>query len=191
MTRRREALLRRLQDADPEVRGRAAQSLDRLDALERLAEILGRLRSLGKAEWVGLLRSLAGLRDETCFKLALKALEHPGPDVRLAALDAVLDFADSRAVAHVAQLLEDPEALVRARSVEVLGLLGDRRGAPRAAPLLWDPDSQVVARAAVAVGLLGHAESEARLLELGEHADPEVRAAAVSSLGRLGSTDRP
>ncbi len=191
MSPRREILLRRLEDADPEVRERAAESLDRLDALEGLADVLGRLRSLGKVEWVGLLRSISGLRDETCFKLALKALEHPAPDVRLAALEVTADFADSRAVAHVARLLEDPEALARARAAEVLAQLGDRRSAPRVARLLSDPDQQVVARAAVSLGLLGYGEAEARMLELAEHADPEVRAAAVSALGRLGATDRP
>jgi len=187
---RRDTLLRGLQDPDPGVRAAAARALDRLDALEALPEAVGALREKGREEWVGLLRSLVGIRDESCLKLALKALVHPAVDVRLAALDLAADFHDWRATGHVARLLGDENPLVRGRAAEVLGSLGDRRAAAQLAPLLADPDPQPLARAAQALGLLGHHPAAPALATLAAHAEPSVRAAALEALGRLGLTAR-
>ncbi|MEW6489940.1 MAG: HEAT repeat domain-containing protein [Thermodesulfobacteriota bacterium] len=190
METRRRVLLTRLQDPDPGVRTAAARALDRLDALEALPAVLGNLREKRREEWVGLLRSLEGLRDETCLKFALQALAHPAVDVRLAALDLASDFRDWRATAHLARLLGDESPLVRARAAEVLGALGDRRAAAQVAPLLDDPEPQVQAGAAAALGHLGHAPSAPALTALASHPDPGVRAAAVEALGRLAFTNR-
>ncbi|MHB8766858.1 MAG: HEAT repeat domain-containing protein [Deferrisomatales bacterium] len=189
---RRRALLARLRDDDAAVRSAASQALDRLDVLEALGRGLpGRLGALDPAGWVGLLRSLAGVRDEVSLRIALQALQRPEDDVRLAALERVEEFGDWRATAQVLRRLSDSHPVVRARAAEALGRLGDRRAAEPVARLLADGDARVVARAAEAVGLLGHAAAELRLLELAEHPDPDVRAAAAAALGRLPLSDRP
>lgn len=189
MGRRRDALLTCLGDADPGVREAAARALDRLDALEGFRAAVGQLPGRPRESWVTLLRALDGIRDEICLKIALRALDHPAEDVRLAALDFAADFRDGRAVPHVARLLSDTSPVVRARAARVLGLLGDRRAAGQVAPLLSsDRQPQVLAEAARTVGLLGHSPAESALANLSTHADPEVRAAAVEALGRLSVT---
>ncbi|MBE0616350.1 MAG: HEAT repeat domain-containing protein [Proteobacteria bacterium] len=188
MGARRDALLNGLKDPAPEVRSAAARALDRLDALKGLPKALGRLGEKSRGEWVALLRALTGTRDETCLKLALKALAHPAVDVRLAALDLAADFHDWRATGHVARLLKDDSPLVRGRAAEVLGGLGDRRVAEQVSSLLADPHPQVLARAVQALGLLGHQAAADSLAPLAAHADAGVRAASFEALGRLGLT---
>jgi bilin biosynthesis protein len=182
---RRETLLAGLRDADPVVQEQAAQALDRLDLLESLPRLLTDLNSFTAAQWVQLLRSLTGLRDETYLKLALRALSSPEEDVRAAALDAVAEIGDWRATGPVCKHLNDLSPVVRARAAATLGQLGDRRGAPHLPPLLEDPEAGVRACAAQALGALGHAAAEAALLRLAADLEPEVRAAAYQALGRI------
>lgn len=187
MESRRQALLAALQDSHPGVRQGAAAALDRLDALEGLAEKLGRLASLDRVGWVRLLRSLDGIRDETCLKLGVRALGHREEEVRLAGLDLVGAFGDWRAVGPAARLLEDPSPVVRARAADVLGRLGDRRAGEAVARRLDDPDARVIAAAADATGRLGHTAAEGALIRLTRHSDPEVRQASLAALGRVGA----
>ncbi|MBI5445556.1 MAG: HEAT repeat domain-containing protein [Deltaproteobacteria bacterium] len=191
MTPRRRALLEALRDEDASVRASASEALDRLDVLEGLPELRGRLRQLGKLDWLRLLRSLVGVRDVECLKLALGSLAHREEDVRLAALDVAEAYSDWRASASVAGRLSDRSALVRARAVEVLGNLGDRRRAGEVAALLKDPDPAVVAAAAGALGLLAEASFEPALLPLLAHPVPAVRAAGAAALGRMGLSLQP
>jgi HEAT repeat protein len=163
--------------------------LDRLDVLESLPGILGRLSSLDRVTWVRLLRSLQGIRDEIGLKLGIRGLGHKDEDVRLAACDLVESFSDWRATSHLTkQLSSDSSPVVRARAAKVLGRLGDRRAAEPLADLLVDPDPRVVAEAAAALGLLGHTPSADRLLDLVDHADPDVRITALTAIGRIGIT---
>lgn len=184
---RREALIGALRDGDPGVRTQAAEALDRLDALAGLGELLPRLRGLGKTDWLRLLLSFSGRRDETSLKLGLRALEHPEEDVRVAGLDFVLNCGDLRAVPALCRHLADPSGVVRARAAQVLGVLGDRRRGDDVAALLDDTDPRTVAAAAEAVGLLDHVGSERRLIELLSHDTPRVRATAAQALGRMGA----
>lgn len=187
MTPRRRALLEALQDAEATVRSKAAEALDRLDLWESIPELVPKLRSFSKTDWLKLLGALVGRRDETTLKLGLRSLEHGEQEVRLAALDLVASCVDLRACPVVCRALADPSPLVRSRAAEVLALLGDRRRGRDVAALLDDPDSAVVAQAALCVGLLDHTVSEARLRDLLSHPRAEVRAACAEALGRMGS----
>jgi HEAT repeat protein len=186
VTSRRRALIDALGDPDPSVRGKATEALDRLDVWEGMPDILPRLRSFAKADWLKLLVSLVGRRDEITVKLGLRSLDHPDEEVRVAALELVAACADLRACPVVCRHLADHSPLVRGKSAEVLAQLGDRRRGDDVALLLDDEDPRVVARAASALGLLDHGASEPRLLALSSHQDPAVRAAAVEALGRIG-----
>ncbi len=185
MEERRRALLARLRDGDDQVRGRAAQALDRLDVSGALPGESRTVATRDRVAAVTLLRSLAGLRGELVLKTALQALEHPDPDVRLAALERVEEIRDWRATTHAVRRLDDADPVVRARAAEVLGRLGDGRAAEAVGQRLADPDPRVVTCAAEALGLLGHAPAELRLLTLATHPNPEIRAAATEALGRL------
>lgn len=186
MTPRRKALIGALEDPDAEVRSSVAEALDRLDAWEGLAEAVAKTKALLKTDWLRLLASLSGRRDETTLKLGLRALDHPEADVRLAALDLVAACADLRACPVVSRRLADPSPLVRGRASEVLAGLGDRRRGDEVAALLDDPDPEVLAQAAASLGLLDHVASEPRLLALLAHPAAGVRASAAEALGRLG-----
>ena len=183
---RRRALLELLRDDHPEVRGRAAEALDRLDVLERLPEAVRSLGGLDREGWVRLLRSLVEVRDETGLRIALRALEHREAGVRVAALEVIEAFADWRATPRVMERLGDPDPVVRARAAAALGALGDRRASDPLVRLLDDGSPEVVTEAARALGRLGHVPAEPDLLRAAGLGDPEVRAAAAEALGRLG-----
>ncbi len=191
MNARRKTLLELLRDEDPRVCASASEALDRLDLMEGLPELRGRLRTLNKVDWLRLLRSMVGIRDLGCLKLAIGCLQHPEEEVRLAALEVAEAYSDWRASPSIAGRLSDSSPLVRARAARVLGNLGDRRRAEDLRPLLEDPEPSVAASAAEALGLLAEGGWESLLLPLASHSDPLVRAAVARALGRMGITSAP
>lgn len=186
MNTARNAILARLKDEDELVRVKASEALDRLDAMDKMTSLRGRLGSLPPRKLIGMLHALTGVRSEACLKLGVWALSHEDEAVRLSALDLLSDFGDWRTTTHVEGVLSDSSALVRAKAVEVLGRFGNRQAGGSAAKLLSDENSTVAAKAAEAVGLLGYAPAAQKLTALSIHDDSDVRCAAVFALGAIG-----
>lgn len=152
------ALTQALADDSPDVRGMAAWALGRMSAAALpAAPALAKAAADGEAAvCVRALEALARIGGDEATAGVTAGLGHASADVRLAAVDALvqLDLASADALAALAS---DADAAVRARVIAGLGDLGD--GGPAVTQLL--------------------------VASLGDEL-PQVRAAAVASLRKMG-----
>lgn len=205
-----EPLYLALEDRDKEVRARAAMTLERLGALDRLIVRLADLDA-GAREKL-LVAGQAGV-----VEILIEALEHADPRVRFMIVEILGEIRNPAvSVALVARLEKEPDPRIRAGAVRALAsaqetsaavaiskLLGDandgiRIEAVRAlerilvedplgllGPALRDPEPRVRAGAAVVLGKVGAETAVESLLELLSDADATVRTEAARALGLL------
>ncbi|RSM53446.1 hypothetical protein DMB66_38905 [Actinoplanes sp. ATCC 53533] len=160
--------------ADPVAGRELILELVRSDAPERRRVGLLALGLVVEAGDVGLLETAAG---------------HPDPDVRLMAVEAVVDPAgDDRAFAVLVATSADPDEQVRMASISRLGASGRLEAAAPLARAITDPRYRVRARTAYALGRLGSATGTPALLRLLQDDDDRVRDQARDALGAVGGS---
>jgi HEAT repeat protein len=121
--------------------------------------------------------------------VAAPLLTSPSPDVRIAALKAMLRLEPSSAVPHLAAAAQDPDASVRRRA-SLLGLsLRGEEALKLSQQTTRDVDPEVRRLTVLALGASGHVQAKAQLLDFMSDADVRVRRAASQSLGRLLGRD--
>jgi HEAT repeat protein len=176
-------LLIALDDADPEIRMRAAAALERLgmpDNLVRMIEsgerVPDAMQTLVKFAAAGPREFLSGLaqHDSRLVRSALlTAAEHTGRR----------DLADDL----VRMASNDSDSALRGQALTALRSLGIRDALPTALNALADEDQEVRAAAVEFVGAFGSADILGLLHSQTMDADPGVRAASARALGRLGA----
>jgi HEAT repeat protein len=158
--------------ADPVAGREWIHELARSDAPERRRAGLLALGSVAEAGDVGLLEEAAG---------------HPDPDVRLTAVDAVVDPAgDDRAFAVLVAASEDLDEQVRMAAISRLAASGRLEAAAALTKVITDSRYRVRARTAYALGLLGSTTATPALLQLLRDEDGRVRDQARDALGVIG-----
>ncbi|RKG67945.1 hypothetical protein D7V80_14320 [Corallococcus sp. CA054B] len=178
--------VRELSAADAAARVRAAERLKALAHPAAAPALAAALHAETDATaQVALVQAFAGLCREEGASVVSPLLASPVPEVRIAALKALLVLAPKDAAPHLAQAMKDSDRSVRRRaSLLALGLEGEtaRRLGEDA---IHDTDPEVRALAALALGA-GRGEN-ARTLLLGALDDGEarVRKAAAQSLSRI------
>ncbi|NPC68846.1 hypothetical protein HPP05_03665 [Corallococcus exiguus] len=178
--------VRELSAADAAARVRAAERLKALAHPAAAPALAAALHAETDATaQVALVQAFAGLCREEGASVVSPLLSSPVPEVRIAALKALLVLAPKDAAPHLAQAMKDSDRSVRRRaSLLALGLEGEtaRRLGEDA---IHDTDPEVRALAALALGA-GRGEN-ARTLLLGALDDGEarVRKAAAQSLSRI------
>ncbi|NPC46948.1 hypothetical protein D7X99_16135 [Corallococcus sp. AB032C] len=178
--------VRELSAADAAARVRAAERLKALAHPAAAPALAAALHAETDATaQVALVQAFAGLCREEGASVVSPLLSSPVPEVRIAALKALLVLAPNDAAPHLAQAMKDSDRSVRRRaSLLALGLEGEtaRRLGEDA---IHDTDPEVRALAALALGA-GRGEN-ARMLLLGALDDGEarVRKAAAQSLSRI------
>nr|WP_254379939.1 HEAT repeat domain-containing protein [Corallococcus exiguus] len=178
--------VRELSAADAAARVRAAERLKALAHPAAAPALAAALHAETDATaQVALVQAFAGLCREEGASVVSPLLSSPVPEVRIAALKALLVLAPNDAAPHLAQAMKDSDRSVRRRaSLLALGLEGEtaRRLGEDA---IHDTDPEVRALAALALGA-GRGEN-ARTLLLGALDDGEarVRKAAAQSLSRI------
>nr|WP_249351251.1 HEAT repeat domain-containing protein [Corallococcus exiguus] len=178
--------VRELSAADAAARVRAAERLKALAHPAAAPALAAALHAETDATaQVALVQAFAGLCREEGASVVSPLLSSPVPEVRIAALKALLVLAPKDAAPHLAQAMKDSDRSVRRRaSLLALGLEGEtaRRLGEDA---IHDTDPEVRALAALALGA-GRGEN-ARMLLLGALDDGEarVRKAAAQSLSRI------
>ncbi len=173
-------LLVALDDADPEIRLRAAVALERLgvpDNLVRMIEtgerVLDATQTLVKIAGTGAREFLAELT------------QHHSAQVRSAVVDAVRQAGRRDLTPELIRIAAgDTEAPLRAQALNGLRTLGARDALPVAVDALDDEDHRVRAAAAEFLSQVGSSGTAGLLQARTRDADPSVRAVAIRALAR-------
>ncbi len=179
-------LLIALDDADPEIRIRAAVSLERLGVPDNLIRMIESGERVPEAMQTLVKFAGAGPR-EFLSELA----QHDARQVRSALITAV-ERTERRDLAE--ELIQiatgDSEPTLRAQAFVALRSLRVRDALPSAMNALADEDHHVRTAAVEFVGEFGSSDILDRLQAQTADTDPRVRAASVRALGRLGAQVR-
>lgn len=161
--------------ADPKLReqvaGRLASLLQHTDPGMRWAA--ARIMAEIGPAWLGNIQPL------------LQTLQDPDENVRLAVIDTLGEFRDSRALDALLTILleaDDQQSGVRCRIVQAIAKIGDSRAAPALVPLLTDHNNDI---RLLTVQTLGQLKNKAVLDDLKEvlkDTDRSVRWAAAQAI---------
>nr|WP_216622755.1 HEAT repeat domain-containing protein [Corallococcus exercitus] len=178
--------VRELSAADAAARVRAAERLKALAHPAAAPALAAALHAETDATaQVALVQAFAGLCREEGASVVSPLLSSPVPEVRIAALKALLVLAPKDAAPHLAQAMKDSDRSVRRRaSLLALGLEGEtaRRLGEDA---IHDTDPEVRALAALALGAGRGENARTLLLSALDDGEARVRKAAAQSLSRI------
>ena len=104
----------------------------------------------------------------------------------VAAIDALGNLGDNRAVMPLCDILKDRDEWVRANAVKALGKIGDYRAVVPLCDILKDRDKWVRANAATALGKIGDNRAFAPLCTALKDNEYLVRTAAAEALDKIG-----
>lgn len=181
-------LLVALDDVDPEIRIRAAVSLERLGVPARIIARIASGDAPADAE-----ESLVRFAGAGAKEMLAEHLTHPSSAVRMAVVHAAQRAGRRELVQDLLiTARKDADAAVRTAALEALRALSAKIALPGAVDALGDPDAQVRAAALGFIGELGSAELAPALLQRIEDPTPRVRAGVAKALGliRADGVDR-
>ena len=177
------AILRRLDDRDPDARAAAARSLGRLAAPEAAEPLVHTLVS-GTVPRAIAFRALLDIGPGTLP--VLRTLVHdPDQDVRASAIELLGWLGDASDDAAVIEAVGDPAAEVRARAAGALGRLASADGADVLAQALDDRIYFVRLHAARALGQVGEQAAIPALVRQAREDRFEAARAAAEALSRI------
>ncbi|MGE5091028.1 MAG: HEAT repeat domain-containing protein [Bacillota bacterium] len=181
-------LLVALDDADPEIRSRAAVALERLGVPARLVGMIERGERADEAGSLLVKFAIAGAHE-----LLAELLLHPSPRVRLATVIAIRRAGRRDLAAELTGTATgDADGAIRAEAFEALRVLGLREAVPAALTGMVDASEPARTAAIRLIGELGGTESIPGLRARTSDPEPAVRAAAARALGLLrASTAAP
>ncbi len=182
--------VRELSAPDPGARVRAAERLKALGHSAAAPALAAALHAETDAKvQVALLTTFATFATHEGVSIVAPLLESRVPEVRIAALKALIALDPSQAGPHLAAALRDPDRAVRRRaSLLALGLRGED-GLKLGEDAAKDSDHEVRALAALVLGASGGAKARALLLPMLRDESRRVREAAAQSLTRVLGTD--
>ena len=174
-------LLVALDDADPEIRSRAAVALERLGVPGRLVAMIERDERASDARELLVKFAIAGARE-----LLAEFMAHPSARVRQATV-AAIRRAGRRDLSPelIRAATGDADPAVRADAFGTLRAFGIRDAVPAALTGMVDTAEPVRTAAIQLIGELGTTDSVPGLRSRTADPEPVVRAAAVRALGAL------
>ncbi len=182
--RREKALQTALSDVDPEVREAAAISLDQLEGLRDLPQLLDQLATGDRRTRIAMVYALGKIHSSKIFVPLLEALKSEDPDLRSAAAQIIGEKHHPKTLAPLVKALEDPEVGVVAEVATALGQFPD----PRLSKLLGtliSREEQIALAAIDSIGRIGYPEGEDALLKALSDSRPALRIHAAAALGKL------
>lgn len=182
--RRCSALRAMLNDPQAEVRQAAADSLDALEAVADLDQLLGRLQHGARAQRIAAAYALERINAAKIYPPLLEALNSADADLRLVVVKVLGSKRHPKTLAALVKMLNDPEPGIQVEAARVLAGFTDRRLPEYLEPLLRR-DEQVALAAIETLGLLAFPEGEEPLLGALRDQRPTVRAKAAEMLGKL------
>ncbi|MBL8155592.1 MAG: HEAT repeat domain-containing protein [Anaerolineae bacterium] len=211
------SLIAQLQDAQPNVRSKAALGLGQLGDPQAIEALIGtlchdpELNVQEDATWALVRIGAAAVEP------LIHALSDPSAAARHNAAHTLGKIGDGRAVDGLIGALRDGDAPVRLKAAYALGQIGDGRAAQGLVDLLADPDlnvrwmavevlerlkaveavlpalghaeADVREQAAAILGLIGDRRAAEGLIRAARDETWEVRVAAIQALGEIGDQD--
>ncbi|MFM6480552.1 MAG: HEAT repeat domain-containing protein [Microcystis panniformis] len=116
-----------------------------------------------------------------------QALKDSDSDVRMNAVEALVEIGSETAIPGLLKALEDSEGYVRREAAEALGKIGSETAIAGLLKALEHSNRYVRRKAAEALGEIGTETAIQGLLKALEHSDEYVRRYAVEALGKIGS----
>ncbi|MEO6068154.1 MAG: HEAT repeat domain-containing protein [Gemmatimonadota bacterium] len=183
-TRAERPLLVALDDIDPEIRIRAAVSLERLGVPARLIAQIAAGTPPVDAEEILVRFAVAGAKE-----MLAEQLDHASPAVRVAVVHAARRAGRRELEPDLALTARrDADATVRTAALEALRALSARSSLPAAVDALGDADEHVRAEALALIGDLGSADLTAAVVQRLDDPSARVRAGVAKALGLVRAT---
>jgi hypothetical protein len=182
--------VRELASPDPAARKRAAERLKALGNPAASAAVASALHEETQADvQVALLGTFSGLAKSEGVPIIAPMLRAELPEVRIAALKALIALDPAQAGPHVAAAIKDADRAVRRRaSLLALGLSGSS-ALKLGEQAIVDEEPEVRSLAALVLGASNGERARVLLLEALTDRDPKVREAAAQSLSRILGKD--
>lgn len=185
MEKRRQALVAALKDPSEAVRAAAALSLEALEGLGSLDEILDLLKRGNRAAKIRAIYALGKIGGEKVLPPLLYCISRPEEDIKSAAIEVLGSLANDAALPPLVEKLKDAGPAIRAKVLAALANFRDPSLVPVLLPFLDVDDGFVDAEAARTLGLIGNLQLEDRLISLMQSRHPSTREAAAAALGKL------
>ncbi len=185
MDKRKEVLLKALQDQDPEMRKVAADSLEKLQIRERLDVLVKKIETGEMLEKIRAVYALTGIKGEKVISAAAKAMKDPSEDVRAAAARALGGLDDARVLPLLAEAFKDPSPMVVRSVLDAFVRYNDPRYIQHLMPLLKNPDAGVVEKALEAVARTGDRRAEEAMIYFTVKGNARMKAIAIRALGEM------
>ena len=182
--------VRELSALDVQARVRAAERLKALAHPAAAPALATALNSETEpAALVALLGAISGLAQVEAVPVVQPHLTSSAPDVRIAALKALLVLDPAQAGPHLAAAMKDPDSAVRRRaSLLALGLTGSA-ALTLGEQAIRDSVADVRSLAALVLGASGAESARGALLEAMRDPDMRVRRSASQAMSRLLGRD--
>jgi HEAT repeat protein len=181
-----DALRPLLKDADPDVRGAAAGSIERLESTGSIDELLHTLKTGNMGSRVATIFALGEIGGDRVIAPLVYCAGRPEADIRSAAVQALGRLAVPSTLPVLLDRLDDRNAAIQARAIAaVAGFPPSPLLYERLRPFLNATDGALEAEAALALARLKDLASEERITALLASPHASTRQAAATALSLL------
>jgi HEAT repeat protein len=184
-SKRREALVPLLKDAEGEVSAAAAAALERLEGLQSLNEVIEQLKKGSLAAKVRAIYALAEIGGEKVISPLVYCAGRPEEELKGAAIDALGTLAHRSTLQVLVERLKDENSGIQARAIKALGNFRDPVLVPVLLPFLDAGDGLTDVEAIIALSRIDNGSLEGRFIELTRSPSAATRVAAATALGLL------
>ena len=186
MEKRKQLLVRALQDADENIRTLAAESLERLDIRGRVDFFSKILDTGDKMAKLRAVYALSNLRGPQIVSILLKAAKDEIEDVRAAAIRVIGNIADKEVLPDLIERLNDPSAIVGRVVIDAISTYREPQTiAPLMQLLKTSKDPGVLERALDAIGRTGDKRAEDAMSYFAVKGNFNMRCISLRSLGYM------
>ncbi|MBI5599699.1 MAG: HEAT repeat domain-containing protein [Deltaproteobacteria bacterium] len=185
MDRRRQVLVKALQDSDETVRSAAAEALEKLEIRAKKGYFEGLIDKGEKLEKLRAVYALSGLRGQDILDVLVKALKDPVEDVRAASLRVLGKIGDRRVLPDIIERLKDPSFIVERVAVEALGSYREPEVVVPLLQMLKSKDAGVIENALLVISRVGDKRAEEAMIYFAVKGNARMKAVAMKALGMM------
>lgn len=186
--KRRDALSALLTDPCEEVRVAAAESLERLENIGSLPEVLEALKKGDLGTKLKALYALGRIGGEQVLSPLLYCASRPEEDIKSVAIEVLGTLGHPKSLPVLMEGLKDPNPTIQAKTIAALKNFKDPALVRALLPFLDAGDGLLDAEAAFTLGHIGDGTLEPKIMELLRSPHQRTREAAAQALGTLRFT---